>query len=103
MEPLEVYVLPGCPYCKKVTRVLDRMELPYETTQVPRAHGKRGEVEELSGQTNVPVLVDPNTDVHGMPESSDIVDYLRETYEYPAGVEPRDGIVSRVLSFLPRV
>ncbi|MFB6116572.1 MAG: glutathione S-transferase N-terminal domain-containing protein, partial [Candidatus Nanosalina sp.] len=34
---------------------------------------------EVSGQTNVPVLVDPNTDTT-MPESDDIVEYLEEYY-----------------------
>jgi glutathione S-transferase len=39
----------------------------------------RSRVEEVSGQTNVPVLVDPNTDTI-MPESDDIVEYLEEHY-----------------------
>jgi hypothetical protein len=39
----------------------------------------RSRVEEVSGQTNVPVLVDPNTDTT-MPESDDIVDHLEQHY-----------------------
>lgn len=39
----------------------------------------RSRVEEVSGQENVPVLVDPNTDTV-MPESDDIVEYLEEHY-----------------------
>jgi glutathione S-transferase len=47
---------------------------------VPRSHSERTEVEEVSGQTGVPVLVDPEHGVEGMPESDDIVEYLEETY-----------------------
>jgi glutathione S-transferase len=47
---------------------------------VPRSHDERTEVEEVSGQTGVPVLVDPEHGVEGMPESDDIVEYLDETY-----------------------
>ena len=47
---------------------------------MPRSHDERTEVEEVSGQTGVPVLVDPDHDVEGMPESDDIVAYLDRTY-----------------------
>ena len=77
---IELYELPGCPFCAKVTRKLDELELEYETHEVPRAHGARTEVEEISGQTGVPVLVDPDHGVEGMAESDDIVAYLEETY-----------------------
>ncbi|MFB6106587.1 MAG: glutathione S-transferase N-terminal domain-containing protein [Halobacteriaceae archaeon] len=80
MSTLELYVLPGCPFCAKVTRKLDELGLDYETHSVPRAHGDRTEVEAVSGQTGVPVLVDPDHDVEGMPESDDIVSHLEETY-----------------------
>ncbi|OYR52864.1 glutaredoxin, partial [Halorubrum sp. E3] len=43
-------------------------------------HGERTEVEEVSGQTGVPVLVDEEHGVEGMSESDDIVEYLEETY-----------------------
>ncbi len=98
MEPLELYVLPGCPYCRRVTLVLDRMELPYTTHTVPSAHSRRDTVSRISGQTGVPVLVDPNTGISGMSESTDIVAYLEESYEYPAGVDPNPGLVARLRS-----
>ncbi len=79
-DSLILYELPGCPYCRKVTRTLDALELEYESRQVPAAHASRDEVERISGQTGVPVLVDPANDVTGMPESDDIVAYLEETY-----------------------
>lgn len=82
MQPmtLELYELEGCPYCAKVKQKLDELGLDYEQHMVPRAHGERTEVEEVSGQTGVPVLVDTEHDVEGMPESDDIVAYLEETY-----------------------
>jgi len=80
MANLTLYELDGCPYCEKVKRTLADLELEYDSVMVPRSHGDRTEVEEVSGQTGVPVLVDPEHDVDGMPESDDIVAYLEETY-----------------------
>ena len=48
----------------------------------------------------MPVLTDPNTDVEGMAESKDIIEYLEGTYEYPEGVEPRRGLFDRLRSYL---
>ena len=77
---VELYKLPGCPYCAKVERKLDELDLEYVEHEVPSAHGQRTEVEELSGQTGVPVIVDEAHDVDAMNESDDIVAYLEETY-----------------------
>jgi glutathione S-transferase len=77
---IELYKLPGCPYCAKVERKLDELDLEYVEHEVPSAHGQRTEVEELSGQTGVPVIVDEEHGAAAMPESDDIVDYLEETY-----------------------
>lgn len=80
MTDRTLYVRPGCPYCLKVKRVLDELDLDYEEVSVPMRHGDRTEVKEISGQTGVPVIVDPDGGVDGMAESDDIVAYLRETY-----------------------
>jgi glutathione S-transferase len=80
MANLTLYELEGCPYCAKVITKLDELGLEYDSIMVPRAHSERTEVEKVSGQTGVPVLVDPEHDVEGMPESDDIVAYLEETY-----------------------
>lgn len=80
MSELILYELAGCPYCAKVTNKLDELDLEYESQAVPRAHSERTEVKEISGQTGVPVLVDEEQGVEGMPESSDIVAYLERTY-----------------------
>ena len=80
MANLELYELEGCPYCAKVIDKLDELDLEYESHMVPRSHSERTEVEEVSGQTGVPVLVDEDNDVEAMPESDDIVAYLDEEY-----------------------
>jgi len=77
---LILYELPGCPFCARVKVTLDELDLEYETKTVPSSHSQRTEVENVSGQTGVPVLVDEDNGVDGMAESDDIVAYLEETY-----------------------
>lgn len=77
---IELYELPGCPFCTKVTRKLDELRLNYVTHQVPARHSKRTKVKEISGQPRVPVIVDQDHGIDGMNESDDIVAYLEETY-----------------------
>ena len=74
---LELYQFESCPYCSKVRKKLTELGVDVKLRQVDK--NDRSRVEEISGQTNVPVLVDPNTDTT-MPESDDIVDYLEEHY-----------------------
>ncbi len=80
MSDLILYELEGCPYCAKVKNKLAELGLEYESRMVPRSHAERTEVKEVSGQTGVPVLIDEEHGVEGMPESDDIVAYLDETY-----------------------
>ncbi|EMA42446.1 glutathione S-transferase N-terminal domain-containing protein [Halococcus saccharolyticus] len=80
MSNLELYELEGCPYCAKVKDKLADLDLEYDSHMVPSSHSERTEVEEVSGQTGVPVLVDHEHGVDGMSESDDIVAYLDETY-----------------------
>ncbi len=80
MADITFYELPGCPYCAKVRTKLEELDLDFDVVEVPSAHSERTEVEAISGQTGVPVITDEANDVHGMPESSDIVAYLEETY-----------------------
>ncbi len=77
---LKLYELPGCPYCAKVKDKLAELDLEYDSVEVSAAKLERDEVEEVSSQRGVPVLVDPEHGVKGMPESSEIVRYLEETY-----------------------
>ena len=80
MSELILYELPGCPFCVRVKQKLDELDIEYESRTVSRSHAGREEVEEVSGQTGVPVLVDPEHGIDGMAESADIIEYLEETY-----------------------
>ena len=80
MANITLYELPGCPYCAKVIDTLDELDLEYDSIEVPRNHDERTEVEAVSDQTGVPVIVDEEHGVDGMSESDDIVEYLEETY-----------------------
>ncbi|WP_136601457.1 glutaredoxin family protein [Salinigranum halophilum] len=77
---LELYRLPGCPYCAKVERKLDELGLEYERHTVLPFRFLRFEVKSVSGQAGVPVLVDPEHGIDGLAESDDIVAYLEEAY-----------------------
>jgi glutathione S-transferase len=76
-ELLELYQFEGCPYCSKVRKKMSELKIDYVARQVDKQD--RSRVEEVSGQSSVPVLVDPNRDVT-MPESDDIVEYVEEHY-----------------------
>jgi glutaredoxin len=77
---LELYRLPGCPYCAKVENKLDELDLEYEGHNVLPVRFLRFEVKSVSGQSGVPVLVDPEHGIEGLAESDDIVAYLGNTY-----------------------
>lgn len=99
MADIELYELHGCPYCAKVRRKLDELGLAYESHSVPGTRRNRDEVYAVSGQYQVPVLVDPANGVEGMNESSRIVRYLER--EYGDGeVSGGTGLVGRLLSRL---
>lgn len=80
MANITLYELPGCPYCAKVVNKLDGLGLEYDSIEVPRSHGERTEVEAVSDQTGVPVIIDEEHGVDGMAESDDIVEFLEEKY-----------------------
>jgi len=96
---LVLYELTSCPYCAKVRRALADLDLQYESRPVPSARRRRSEVQKVSGQSGVPVLVDQTNGIEGMPESDDIVEYLYD--EYGDGQSPPpSGLIGRVLAAL---
>ena len=96
---LLVFELAGCPYCAKVRRVLEALDLEYESRSVPRARSDRTAVYEATGQYGIPVLVDRTNGVEGLAESDDIVAYLAEAYGDGQPPQP-SGLVDRVLARL---
>jgi glutathione S-transferase len=76
---LELYQFEGCPYCAHVREALDDLGLDYIVRTVPHDEDARARVFAVSGQSKVPVLVDPDRDLV-LPESRDIIAYLNDTY-----------------------
>jgi len=76
---LTLYRLEGCPFCEHVVDRLEGLDVDYESVWVEGLHSKRNEVKRVSGQRQVPVVVDENSGVT-MAESERILDYLETTY-----------------------
>ena len=77
---IDLYRLAGCPYCRKVEKRLQQLDVDYITHDVPARKSRRSTVQELTGQSGVPVIVDRDNDIDGMAESDEIVQYLEATY-----------------------
>jgi glutaredoxin 3 len=77
MGTLILYNIDDCGYCAMVRNELKRLNLDYETIDVPWSHSQRTEVFEISGQTTVPVLVDGEIILD---DEYDIIDHLKKTY-----------------------
>jgi glutathione S-transferase len=65
-----------CP-CGAVARRLRKLGLEHRTERVPYRRSRRPEIEELTGQKRVPVLVDGDEVVH---DSKRIIQYLEWRY-----------------------
>jgi glutathione S-transferase len=68
-----------CP-CGAVARRLKKLEVEHQVERVPYARGRRPEIEELTRQTRVPVLVDGDEVIH---DSKRILEYLEWRYTEP--------------------
>jgi glutathione S-transferase len=79
MADITLYRLQACPFCERVVRKLDALDLAYESRFVEPMHSDRNVVKRVSGKRTVPAIVDGNTGVT-MSESANIVDYLEGTY-----------------------
>ncbi|WP_185903199.1 glutaredoxin family protein [Halonotius terrestris] len=80
MAEIDLYDRPDCPYSKRVRRVLDVLSVDYEETIVPSDKDDRDELESLTGQRGVPVIIDDNHP-NGLSGSGDIADYIKTNYE----------------------
>jgi glutathione S-transferase len=76
---LTLYRLEGCPYCELVVDRLEELDVDYESIWVEGLHSKRNEVARVSGQRQVPVVVDEDRGVT-MAESEKILEYLDQSY-----------------------
>ena len=79
-EPaLTLYRLQACPFCERVVRRLDELNLDYRSRFVEALHSRRNIVKREVGARTVPAIVDENYGVR-MSESANIVEYLDTTY-----------------------
>lgn len=71
-----------CPYCAKVRRALEELDLDYICRNMPKGSPKRELLRKLGGQEMVPFLVDTTDSANPvmMYESDEIVSYLNEKY-----------------------
>ncbi len=81
MATIELYDRPDCPYSKRVRRVLEVLAVEYDEIVVPESKADRDELEQLTGQRGVPVLVDDSLPAGWLGDSSEISSYLKETYQ----------------------
>lgn len=83
-----LYRLEGCPFCEFVVDVLEERDLEFDSVWVEGFHSQRTEVKRVSGQRQVPVLVDED---HGvtMAESARIIEFLETT---DGDAEPGDAV-----------
>lgn len=70
-----LYRLEGCPYCEKVVSKLEEENIEFESVWVEGFHSHRNEVKKISGQRQVPVLIDKENNVT-ISESTPIVGYI---------------------------
>ncbi len=79
---LELYQMEHCPYCAKVRRVMEELDLDFICRNMPKGSPKRELLRRLGGKEMVPFLVDTSDKSNPvmMYESDDIIDYLKEKY-----------------------
>lgn len=81
-DQLALYHFERCPYCVIVRRVIDELGLDVELRDVLREPAHRAALMQARGRGTVPVLriTGPDGSKRWMPESRDIIMYLRENY-----------------------
>ncbi len=72
---IKLYTGSYCPYCRRVKKELDRLELGYESVNADE--DGRQEVIRLSGQRAIPILT---IDEDVLVDSSNIIRELRKRY-----------------------
>lgn len=87
---LTLYYKPTCPFCRRVTAVIDRLQLTVELKDTEEA-AFAAELIARGGKATVPYLVDANMNVE-MYESDDIVAHLQTNYGKAAAAPSRPRI-----------
>lgn len=72
-----LYQAEWCSYCARVRAKLTDLLLDYKVVNVPQAHAQRALVQQVSGQTSIPVMVDGDV---VLADDDDIIPYLEKKY-----------------------
>ncbi|KAL0042144.1 hypothetical protein WJX77_004492 [Trebouxia sp. C0004] len=106
-KPIELYEFEGCPFCRKVREACTLLDIDVLFYPCPKGGPTwRPKAVQLSGKSQFPYMVDPNTRQQ-MGESDDIINYLYN--EYGDGNVPlllKLGpltAISNTLALLPRI
>lgn len=79
-QRLTLFEMEGCPFSRKAREALSMLDIDVDVRPCPKgANHHRSLVQELTGEEEVPVLVDPNTG-QTIDESDEIVEYLFDHY-----------------------
>lgn len=79
-QTLELYEFEGCPYCRLVRETLTELDLDAMIYPCPKNGTRyRPKAIEISGKSQFPLLIDPNTG-DTLVESADIIDHLQKNY-----------------------
>ena len=100
-QPLHLYDIEGCPFCRLVREVLTELDLDVVIYPCPKGGDRfRNRALEIGGKMQFPLLVDPNRQ-EARYESRDIVQYLYSHYG-PGLVsgQRRIGIVRKAQAML---
>ena len=76
---LELYQFEDCPYSTKVRKRLSEMEIDYILRNVSQDTSQRDRLRNISGQDEVPTLIDSDRDVIIAADEKRIIQHL-ETY-----------------------
>ncbi len=80
-ETLSLYQFQACPFCARVRRVIEELNAPVEYRDIFENPTYRDELITARGRPTVPVLrCDAGDSSRWMPESADIIAYLRERF-----------------------
>lgn len=81
-EGLSLYGYPQCPFCARVLRAIDSLELEIPLRNTMLDDGHRQELVAAMGRGTVPVLRIDGADgeVEWLPESADIIRYLASRF-----------------------
>lgn len=75
MKDLQLYVIPSCPFCKRVTQYLDKNQLSVPIKDITTDDEAMEYLKRVGGKIQAPCLF---IDGEPMYESSDIIDYFKQ-------------------------